>query len=48
MVYSVQPKEKKEGSHTAFTYPDGSVVANGQSKPDFRKLQAIRLAGQGE
>jgi predicted small lipoprotein YifL len=44
IVYSVQPKEKIEGSHTVFTYPDGSVVANGQSKPDFRKLQAIRLA----
>ena len=45
-VYSVQPKEKKKGNHTAFTYPDGSVVADGRSDPDFRKLQALRLAAE--
>ncbi|MCS3417477.1 hypothetical protein M2399_002880 [Pseudomonas sp. BIGb0450] len=45
-VYSIQPKEKKEGNHTAFTYPDGSTSADGRSKPDFRKLQAIRLAAE--
>lgn len=43
-VYSVQPKEKKKGNHTAFTYPGGNVVTDGRSDPDFRKLQAIRLA----
>ncbi|WP_339560473.1 hypothetical protein [Pseudomonas sp. EA_65y_Pfl1_P113] len=42
IVYSEQPKEKKEGNHTTFTYPDGSVVADGQSKPDFWKLQSLR------
>ncbi|NWE43343.1 hypothetical protein HX875_27975 [Pseudomonas yamanorum] len=47
-VYSIQPKEKKEGNHTAFTYPDGSTSADGRSKPDFRKLQAIRLAAQAQ
>ncbi|MCP1446060.1 hypothetical protein J3D54_005192 [Pseudomonas sp. GGS8] len=47
-VYSVQPKEKKKGNHTAFTYPDGSVVADGRSDPDFRKLQAIRLAAESK
>jgi hypothetical protein len=47
-VYSVQPKEKKKGNHTAFTYPDGSVVADGRSDPDFRKLQALRLAAEGK
>ncbi|RON51542.1 hypothetical protein [Pseudomonas frederiksbergensis] len=48
LVYSVQPKEKKKGNHTAFTYPDGSVLADGQSKPNFRKLQAIRQAAQSK
>ncbi|VVQ17389.1 hypothetical protein PS938_04412 [Pseudomonas fluorescens] len=43
LVRSVGPKEKKKGNYTAFTYPDGSVLADGQSKPNFRKLQAIRL-----
>ncbi|MDQ0500029.1 hypothetical protein QF016_002665, partial [Pseudomonas marginalis] len=42
IVYSAGPKEKKEGNHTAFTYPDGSVVADGQSTPDFWKLQSLR------
>ncbi|WP_321847519.1 hypothetical protein [Pseudomonas paraveronii] len=41
-VYSTQPKEKKEGNHTKFTYPDGSVVAERQSQPDFWKLQSLR------
>jgi hypothetical protein len=45
-VYSAGPKIKKEGNHTAFTYPDGSTSADGRSKPDFRKLQAIRLAAE--
>jgi len=43
-VYSVEPKEKKKGNHTAFTYPDGTVIADGRSSPDLRKLEAIRLA----
>ncbi|WP_256595273.1 hypothetical protein [Pseudomonas sp. LG1E9] len=42
VVYSAGPKEKKEGNYTVFTYPDGSVVADGQSKPDFWKLQSLR------
>ena len=42
LVRSIGPKEKKEGNHTKFTYPDGSVLADGQSKPDFLKLQTIR------
>ena len=41
-VYSTQPKEKKEGNHTVFTYPDGSVIADGSSQPNFLKLQTIR------
>jgi hypothetical protein len=41
-VYSTQPKVKKKGNHTSFTYPDGSIVADGQSQPDFLKLQMIR------
>ncbi|MGE9761631.1 hypothetical protein [Pseudomonas sp. PDM20] len=43
VVYSAGPKVKKEGNHTQFTYPDGSVIADGSSEPDFDKLQAIRL-----
>ncbi|MDF3931165.1 hypothetical protein [Pseudomonas citronellolis] len=45
VVYSEGPKVKREGNYTRFTYPDGSVVADGKSKPDFRKLQALRLGG---
>jgi hypothetical protein len=48
LVTSVQPKVKKKGNHTSFTYTDGSVVTDGRSKPDFRKLQAIRLAAEAK
>lgn len=48
LVSSVQPKEKKKGNHTVFTYPDGSVVSNGAVRPDFRKLQAIRIKAEGK
>ena len=48
MVHSTQPKEKKKGNHTAFTYPDGSVVADGRAEPNFRKLEAIRQAAQAK
>ena len=41
-VLSAQPKDITEGNYTAFTYPDGSVVADGRSKPDFLKLQTLR------
>jgi hypothetical protein len=41
-VFSTQPKEKKEGNHTTFTYPDGSVVSDRRSQPDFLKLQTLR------
>uniref|UniRef100_UPI001CFAED6A hypothetical protein n=1 Tax=Pseudomonas sp. AF03-9 TaxID=2849867 RepID=UPI001CFAED6A len=37
-VFSAQPRERKEGDYTKFTYPDGSVVADGRSQPDFLKL----------
>ncbi|MHC8318346.1 hypothetical protein [Pseudomonas sp. LB3P31] len=47
VVYSKEPKVKQKGSYTRFTYPDGSAVADGTSKPDFKKLQAIRL-GQSQ
>jgi hypothetical protein len=46
LVTSVQPKVKKKGNHTSFTYPDGSVMTDGRSKPDFRRLQAIRQAAE--
>ena len=47
-VLSAQPKEIKEGNYTAFTYPDGSVVADGRSKPDFLKLQSLRTGRAGD
>ena len=42
-VYSAGPKVKQKGNYIRFTYPDGSVIADGSSEPDFDKLQAIRL-----
>ena len=47
LVTSEQPKEKKKGNHIRFTYPDGSVVSDGRAEPNFRKLEAIRLAAEG-
>jgi hypothetical protein len=47
-IYSAGPKVKKKGNHTTFTYPDGSVVADGRSDPDFRRLQALRLAAESK
>jgi len=41
-VYSVWPKEHSAGKYIEFTYPDGSVVADGSSEPDFEKLQSIK------
>jgi len=42
VLYSVGPKEKKQGNYTKFTYPDGTVTADGKD-PSFQKLQVIRL-----
>ena len=42
-VYSAGPKIKQKGNYIRFTYPDGTVIADGSSEPDFDKLQAIRL-----
>ncbi|WP_259755324.1 hypothetical protein [Pseudomonas sp. GCEP-101] len=42
VVESAGPKVKQEGNHTRFIYPDGSVVEDGSSKPNFNTLQAIR------
>ena len=46
VLYSVEPKEKKEGSYITFTFPDGSVVADAQPETKFSKLQAIRKAAE--
>ncbi|NMX54217.1 hypothetical protein DJ028_29910 [Pseudomonas veronii] len=45
VLYSVGPKVKKEGNYTRYTYPDGSVVADGRD-PSFKKLQSIRLTAE--
>ncbi|WP_248133015.1 hypothetical protein [Pseudomonas sp. B329] len=46
VLYSVGPKVKMDGNYTRYTYPDGSVTADG-SDPSFKRLQAIRL-GQSQ
>ncbi|WP_122734559.1 hypothetical protein [Pseudomonas viridiflava] len=46
--YSIEPKEKKKGNYTRFTFPDGSVVANGRPNSKFLKLQAIRKAAEAK
>ncbi|MGF6203145.1 hypothetical protein [Pseudomonas laurylsulfatiphila] len=42
VVRSEGTKVQKKGSFIKFTYPDGSVVADGRSQPNFLKLQTIR------
>jgi hypothetical protein len=42
-VFSVAPKVHKKGVFTTFTYPDGTTESNGRWRPNFQKLQAIRL-----
>jgi hypothetical protein len=44
VVYSTGPKVKTEGNYPTYTYPDGSVVTEARSEPNFRKLQALRLS----
>jgi hypothetical protein len=46
VVTSKEPKVHKVGSFIKFTYPDGTVMADGLFSPDLRKLQAIRLAAE--
>ena len=48
VVYSAGPKVKRKGNETTFTYPDNSVVADGRTKPDFQKMQALRLAAESK
>ncbi len=48
VLYSVEPKEKKDGSYTAFTFPDGSVVADARPETKFSKLQEIRKAAEAK
>ncbi|GAC1035231.1 hypothetical protein thsps21_60630 [Pseudomonas sp. No.21] len=42
VVRSFGPKEKKEGNHIRFLYPDGSVSSDYRSEPDIRKLNELR------
>ncbi|MGV6398099.1 hypothetical protein ACTUVN_004608 [Pseudomonas caspiana] len=48
VIYSSGPKVKKDGNYTSYTYPDGTVVADGGWHPSFRKLQVIRLAAENQ
>ncbi|GLU36727.1 MAG: hypothetical protein AB7E55_30055 [Pigmentiphaga sp.] len=46
IVYSAGPKIKTKEAVTKFTYPDGSILENGDYEPRFQKLEAIRLAAE--
>ena len=48
LVTSEGTKVHKVGSFIKFTYPDGTVVADGSHSPDLRKLQTIRLAAENK
>jgi hypothetical protein len=46
VLQSAGPKVKKDGNYTSYTYPDGSVYADGRSHPNFLRLQTIRLKAE--
>ena len=48
ILRSVGVKEKKEGNYPAFTFPDGSIVADGRPEASFLKLQAIRKSAEAK
>jgi hypothetical protein len=48
VLHSLGVKEKKEGNNIIFTFPDGSVWADGRLDSKFQKLQAIRLAAENK
>jgi hypothetical protein len=48
ILHSVGPKVKKEGNYISYTYPDGSVYADGRWHPDFRRLEEIRLNAEAK
>jgi len=43
VVSSVGPKIKQHGNRVIFTYPDGSAQPEPYTRPDFKKLEKIRL-----
>ena len=48
VLYSQGPKVKKKGNYTSYTYPDGSIYADGRWHPNFLRLQTIRLKAEGK
>ena len=46
VVHSEQPKVHKKGLYSSFTYPDGSIEKTPSGKPNFHKLETIRLAAE--
>ena len=48
LVRSIEPKVKKKGNYPTFFYPDGSVVTEARSEPNYVKLQDIRLKAEGK
>ena len=47
-LHSVEPKIKKDGNYTSFTYPDGSISADNRWHPNFLRLQTIRLKAENK
>jgi hypothetical protein len=48
VLHSSGPKIKKKGNYATYTYPDGSIFADGRSHPNFLRLQTIRLKAEGK
>lgn len=46
LVRSVSPAKHIIGDFIKFHYPDGAVESNGQSTPNFEKMQEIRLKAE--
>ena len=48
LVTSKGTKVHKLGDFIKFTYPDGSEQSDSSNKPNFRKLQLLRLSAEGK
>lgn len=48
LVRSVSPTKHIIGDFIKFHYPDGAVESNGQSTPNFEKMQEIRLKAEAK
>jgi hypothetical protein len=46
VLNSIGPKAKVPGNYTTHTYPDGGIYSDGKWHPNFKRLEAIRLAAE--